>query len=108
MPLFRKKEIMPFAATRMDLELIILSEGSQREKRQIPYHITYTWNLEYDVSENMKQKQAHKYREQTHGCQGQGREGQDWEVGISRYKLVSIGWIDKVRQYRQTTVFSIL
>ena len=56
----------------MDLELIILSEVSQKEKRQIPYHITYMWNLDYDVNENMKQKQVHKYREQTYGCQGQG------------------------------------
>ena len=63
---------MPFEATWMDLELIILSEVSQKEKRQIPYHITYMWNLDYDVNENMKQKQVHKYREQTYGCQGQG------------------------------------
>ena len=37
-----KKEILPFAATWMDLEIIILSEV--REK-QILYDITYTWNL---------------------------------------------------------------
>ena len=68
------------------------------------------WNLEYDINENMKQKQAHKYREQIYGCQGQGREGKDWEVGISRCKLVYIGWINKVRQYStvQRTIISIL
>ena len=33
---------MSFAATWMDLELIILSEVSQR---QIPYDITYMYNL---------------------------------------------------------------
>ena len=33
---------MPFAATWMDLEIIILSEVSQRE-RQISYGITYIW-----------------------------------------------------------------
>ena len=32
-----KNEIMPFAATRMDLEIIILSEISQKEKDK--YHI---------------------------------------------------------------------
>ena len=32
-----KNEIMPFAATWMDLEMIILSEGSQTEKDK--YHI---------------------------------------------------------------------
>ena len=36
----KKNEIMPFAATRMDLEIIILSEVSQKE-RQMPYDITY-------------------------------------------------------------------
>ena len=39
----RKNEIMAFAATWMDLEMIILSK-SDRE-RQISYDITYTWNL---------------------------------------------------------------
>ena len=36
----RKNEILPFAAARMDLEVIILSEVSQT-KRQISYGITY-------------------------------------------------------------------
>ena len=41
----KKNEIMPFTATWMDLEIIILIE---REK-QIPYDITYMWNLKYDT-----------------------------------------------------------
>ena len=41
----KKNEIMPFAATWMDLEIIILSETSQKEKDK--YHmISYMWNLE--------------------------------------------------------------
>ena len=39
---------MPFAATWMDLEIIILSEVGQR---QISYDITCMWNLKYDTSE---------------------------------------------------------
>ena len=39
----KKDEIMPFAATWMDLEIIILSK-SDRE-RQISYDVTYMWNL---------------------------------------------------------------
>ena len=38
----KKNEIIPFAATWMDLEIIILSK-SDRE-RQISYDITYMWN----------------------------------------------------------------
>ena len=38
----KKNERMPFAATRMDLEIIIQSEVSQR---QISYDITYMSNL---------------------------------------------------------------
>ena len=40
----KKIEIMPFVATWMDLEMIILSEVSQTEKDK--YHeITFMWNL---------------------------------------------------------------
>ena len=39
----RKNEIMPFAATWMDLEIVILSEMSDRE--EVSYDIPYIWNL---------------------------------------------------------------
>ena len=40
----KKSEIMPFAATWMDLEILIPSKVSQREKDK--YHdITYMWDL---------------------------------------------------------------
>ena len=38
----KKNEILPFAATWMDLESIMLSEISQRKKM---YDITCMWNL---------------------------------------------------------------
>ena len=38
----KKNEIMPFAATWMDIEIIILSEDRER---QISYAITFMWNL---------------------------------------------------------------
>ena len=44
----KKNKIMPFAATWMDLEILILN--SVRE-RQISYDITYMWNLKYDIHE---------------------------------------------------------
>ena len=37
---------MPFTATWMDLEIIILSEISQR---QISYDIIYMWNLKMNL-----------------------------------------------------------
>ena len=40
----RKKKILPFAATWMDLE-IVMSEISQTEKRQISHDSTYMCNL---------------------------------------------------------------
>ena len=43
----------------------------------------------------MKQKQTHRHREQTCGCQGVGGGGgMEWEFGISRCKLLYIGWIN--------------
>ena len=36
---------MPFAATWMDLEIIILSEVVSKTERQVSYDITYMWNL---------------------------------------------------------------
>ena len=48
-----KNKIMPFAATQMDLEIIILSEVSQR---QISYEITNMWNIiKNDTKELIKQ-----------------------------------------------------
>ena len=41
----KKNEIMPFLATWMDLEIVILSEVRQTQKRQIPYDIACMWNL---------------------------------------------------------------
>ena len=41
----------------------------------------------------LKQKQTHRHREQTCGCQG---GGMDWEFGISGCKLLYIEWIKKM------------
>ena len=41
----KQNEIMPFAATWMDLEIIILSEVSQTEKGKYHMIIIYMWNL---------------------------------------------------------------
>ena len=46
----KKNEIMPFATIWIELEIIILSEVRQR---QIPYSITYMWNLKYDLNKHI-------------------------------------------------------
>ena len=43
------------------------------------------------VSLFTEQKQTHRHREQTCGCQG---GGMDWEFGVSRCKPLYIGWIN--------------
>ena len=47
-----KNEIQPFTAMWMDLEDIVLSEMSDRE-RQILYDITYMWSLKNNTSEQI-------------------------------------------------------
>ena len=44
----KKNEITPFAATWMQLEIIILRKSVT--ERQIPYDIPYLWNLKYDTN----------------------------------------------------------
>ena len=39
---------MPFATTQMDLEVIKLSEVSQRKNK---HDIAYIWNLKYDTNQ---------------------------------------------------------
>ena len=75
----KKNEIMPFAATWMDLEIIILSEVSQKEKDK--YHmISLICGISNMTQMNLstKQKQAHRHREQTCSCQGGGGPGEGW------------------------------
>ena len=62
--------IMPFAATGTDLEMIVLSEVSQKEKDR--YHMIL---LTIQTNLFTKQKQTHRLREQTYGYLGEG-----WEV----------------------------
>ena len=52
----KKNEIMSFAMTWMDLEIVILSEVSQTKKDKYP-DIVYMWNLKKMVQMNLFTKQ---------------------------------------------------
>ena len=62
---FKKNEIMPFAATWMDLEIIILSEVSQTEKDKYHMISLICRILKKMIKMNLftKQKQTHRLRE---------------------------------------------
>ena len=69
----KKNKRMPFAATGMELETLILSEVSQKEKDK--YHmISHIWNLMYGTNAPFHRNENHELGEWTCGCQG-GWEG---------------------------------
>jgi len=70
---------MPFAATRMQLEIILLNEVKSERERQKPYDAICIWNLKYDTNELIDE--ALTDRKQTCDCQqGRGGDGggMDW------------------------------
>ena len=48
-----------------------------------------------------RRKQTHRHREETCGCQGEGRrDGMNWEFGVCSSKLLHLEWIsNKVMLY---------
>ena len=63
----KKNEILPFAATWMDLEGIMLSEISQRKTNAVGCHL-YVESKKYNKLVNKtKKQQTHRYGEQTSG-----------------------------------------
>ena len=91
---------MPFAATQMELDTLILSEVSQKEKDK--YHmISHIWNLIYGTNEPFHRKEMHGLGKKTCGCQGEGGwSGLDWELWVNRCKLLLLEWIsNEILQY---------
>ena len=74
---------------------------SERE-RQIPNDITYVWIPTYNTNEpNYETEQTHG-RSDVESCRRRGgREEMGWGFGVSRCKLLHIGWKHiKVPLYR--------
>ena len=89
----KKNKIMPFAVRWMQLEMLILSEVSQKEKDN--YHMTsHIWNLIYSTNEPFPRKENHGHGEQTCGCQvGGGGSGLYLEFAVNRCKILPLEWI---------------
>ena len=63
-----KNDIMPFAATWMELEIIKLSEASKREEEK--YHVSsLIYGIRQKIHVNIFTKQTHRLREGTYGYQ---------------------------------------
>ena len=65
----KKNEILPFAATWMDLEGIMLNEISQRTTNTLWYHLYVEYKKYNKLVHITEKKQTHSYREQTTGYQ---------------------------------------
>ena len=62
---------------------------NKKTERQIPYHITYIWNLIYSTNEPFHRKENLGLGEETCGCQGGGEgSGIDWEIGVNTCRLL--------------------
>ena len=84
---------MPFVATWMELDTLILSEVSQQEKDK--YHmLSHIWNLIYGKNEPFHRKVNHGLGEHTYGCQGGGGgSGMDGVLVVNRCRLSPLIWI---------------
>ena len=83
----KKEQNNAICSNRRELETLILSEVSQKEKDK--YHmISHIWNLIYGTNEPFYGNETHGLGEEICGCQGGGGEsGMDWESGVNGCKL---------------------
>ena len=73
----KKNKIMPFAATWMQIETLILSEISQKEKDE--YHmISHIWNLIYGTNEPIYSKETNSWTWRTDLWMLRGK-GREWD-----------------------------
>ena len=88
----KKNKIMPFAATLMQLTIIILSEVNQTKTNIIWYHLYVESKKMVQMNLFTKQKLSHRCRKQTYGYQGEkvGRDklgDRDWHIHTTTYKI---------------------
>ena len=77
----KKNEIRSSAATRIQLEILMLSEAVRKRNTNTMW-FTYMWNLKYGTSEPVYKTETDSWhREQTYGCQRDERKERDG-VGV--------------------------
>ena len=77
----KKTDILPFAATWMELETLILSEVSQKEKDK--YHmISLITGIKYTAQMNLSTEKK------IMDLVGGGGTQRDWELGVNGCKLL--------------------
>jgi len=84
---------MPLAATWMEIETLLVSELSQKEKDK--YHISLSmWSLIYSTKEPNYRKETNSWTLRTDLWlpRGEGGSGVDCEFGVSTYKLLNLEW----------------
>ena len=76
----KKNKIMPFATTWIELETLILSEVSQKEKGK--YHrISHMWNLIYGTNEPIYRKEINSWTWRTDLWLPRGW-GREWDGSL--------------------------
>ena len=66
-PAIKMNEIMPFAVTWIDIEMIILSEVIQRKTNIIWYHLSVESEKMIQMNLITKEKQTNRLKKQTYG-----------------------------------------
>ena len=84
---------MPFAATWMELEILILSEVSQKEKDK--YHmISLTSGIQYMAQMNLSTEKIMDWENTVVVAKGAGGgSGMEWEFEVNGCKLLPLEWI---------------
>ena len=73
----KKNEIMPFAATWMDLEVIILSKYDKYREGQVLYVIISMWSVKRDANEVMYETETDSQTQKTNLWLTKGKGGGD-------------------------------
>ena len=85
----KEKEIMPFAATWMDLEIVILNEISQSKTNIIWYHVYVESEKGYKWTYLQNRNRVADVENKLMVTGGKGW-GINWKIGIDIYTLLYI------------------